>query len=147
MAVAAPRVPPAQARETQAVARHPWLSVLRTAVRTPRGAVGLGLALLVVLVAIIGPFVAPHSPDALMTLTFAKPSGNLPLGSDFLGRAAQSPLVQDVDGVEPGAGNRRGQRGELQGAADLRGGAAGHGSPLLGPFAYSHSVSLQVYAV
>ena len=93
MAVAAPRVPPAQARERQAVARHPWLSVLRTAVRTPRGAVGLGLALLVVLVAIIGPFVAPHSPDALMTLTFAKPSGNFPLGSDFLGRDVLSRVL------------------------------------------------------
>jgi hypothetical protein len=39
--------------------------------------------------------------------------------------------VQDVDGMKPGSGNRRGQRGELQDAADLRGGTAGHGGPLL----------------
>ena len=66
--------------------RHPWLSVLWSAVRTPRGAVGLTLALLVAGVAIIGPAVSPHSPNALVTLTFAKPSGQFPLGGDFLGR-------------------------------------------------------------
>lgn len=86
MTVAAPRVPPlAQARDAR-TARHPWLTVLRTAARTPRGAVGLGLASLVVLLAIIGPFVSSRSPDALVTVTFSKPSGHLPLGSDFLGR-------------------------------------------------------------
>jgi peptide/nickel transport system permease protein len=86
MAVAADRVPPpAQARMTRS-ARHPWLAVLVAAARTPRGAVGLSLASLVVLLAVIGPFVSPASPDALLTVTFAKPSGQFPLGSDFLGR-------------------------------------------------------------
>src|SRR5215470_15032669 len=86
MAVAAPRVPqPAQVREARA-SRHPWLGVLWTAVRTPRGSVGLGLASLVVLIAIIGPFVSSRSPNALLTVTFSKPSGHFPLGSDFLGR-------------------------------------------------------------
>jgi peptide/nickel transport system permease protein len=86
MAVAADRVPPpAQAKMTRS-ARHPWLAVLVAAARTPRGAVGLSLASLVVLLAVIGPFVSPVSPDALLTVTFAKPSGQFPLGSDFLGR-------------------------------------------------------------
>lgn len=86
MAVAAPRVPPpAQARDARAT-RYPWLAVLRAAARTRRGAVGLSLATLVVLVAVIGPFVPSDSPSALLTLTFAKPSGQFPLGSDFLGR-------------------------------------------------------------
>src|SRR5712671_8176473 len=86
MAVAAPGKPPtAQTRESRG-ARHPWLTVLVTAVRTPRGAVGLCLASLVVLLAIIGPLVSPGSPTALVTLAFAKPSGHFPLGSDFLGR-------------------------------------------------------------
>ena len=44
------------------------------------------MALLVVLVAMIGPAVSPHSPNDLVTLTFAKPSGQFPLGGDFLGR-------------------------------------------------------------
>jgi len=60
--------------------------VLRTAVQTPRGGVGLGLASLVVLIAIIGPFVSSRSPNALLTVTFSKPSSHFPLGSDFLGR-------------------------------------------------------------
>jgi peptide/nickel transport system permease protein len=85
MTAAADRVPPARARRTRS-ARHPWLAVLLAAARTPRGAVGLTLATLVVLLAVIGPFVSPASPDALLTVTFAKPSGQLPLGSDFLGR-------------------------------------------------------------
>jgi peptide/nickel transport system permease protein len=85
VAVAAPRMPPAPARQSR-TARHPWLAVLWTAARTPRGAVGVGLASIVVLVAIIGPFVSARSPDALVTLTYSKPSAHFPLGSDFLGR-------------------------------------------------------------
>ena len=93
MAVDASSVPaPAKAKDRGA-ARHPWLGVLSTAVRTPRGAVGLALASLIVLVAIIGPLVSPGSPDALATVTFAKPSGQFPLGSDFLGRDVLSRVL------------------------------------------------------
>ena len=93
MAVDAGSVPaPAQAKERGA-ARHPWLGVLSMAARTPRGAVGLTLASLIVLVAIIGPLVSPGSPDALATVTFAKPSGQFPLGSDFLGRDVLSRVL------------------------------------------------------
>jgi peptide/nickel transport system permease protein len=92
MAVAASQVPPAETR-TSAAARHPWLAVLLAAGKTPRGAVGLGLAAIVVLVAAIGPFVAAHAPDALLTVAFAKPSGNFPLGSDFLGRDVLSRVL------------------------------------------------------
>jgi peptide/nickel transport system permease protein len=86
MATAAPRAPAPAQRPAGRLARHPWLAVLWTAARTPRGTVGLGLAGAVVLIAIVGPLVSPYSPDALLTLTFAKPSGQFPLGSDFLGR-------------------------------------------------------------
>ena len=92
MAVAASQVPPAQTR-TSRTARHPWLAVLLAAARTARGAVGLGLAAIVVLIAIIGPFVAAHSPDALLTFAFAKPSAHFPLGSDFLGRDVLSRVL------------------------------------------------------
>ncbi len=93
MATAAPRPPGPAPRQASWMARHPWLSVLWTAARTPRGAVGLGLAGVVVLVAILGPLVSPNSPDALLTLTFAKPSGQFPLGSDFLGRDVLSRVL------------------------------------------------------
>ena len=73
--------------------RHPWLSVLWSAARTPRGAAGLAMAMLVVLVAVLGPAVSPHSPNALVTLTFAKPSSQFPLGGDFLGRDVLSRVL------------------------------------------------------
>src|SRR5215472_798340 len=92
MTAVAPSVTGAPARGDR-MSRHPWLSAARAAARTPRGAVGLSLAGVVVLIAVIGPFVAPQSPDALLTLTFAKPSGQFPLGSDFLGRDVMSRVL------------------------------------------------------
>jgi len=73
--------------------RHQWASVLWAAVRTPRGAIGLAMAAFVVLVAVIGPFVAPYSPYALVTLAFGKPSGPFLLGGDFLGRDVLSRVL------------------------------------------------------
>jgi peptide/nickel transport system permease protein len=67
--------------------------LLWSAARTPRGAIGLGLATIIVLVAVAGPFVAPHPSDALVTLTFGKPSGKFPLGGDFLGRDVLSRVL------------------------------------------------------
>jgi peptide/nickel transport system permease protein len=51
------------------------------------------MALLVVLVAVIGPAVSPHSPNDLVTFAFAKPSGKFPLGGDFLGRDVLSRVL------------------------------------------------------
>jgi peptide/nickel transport system permease protein len=94
MAVSAPAASaPARAQEVPVIRRHQWASVLWAAARTPRGAIGLGLASSVVLLAVIGPFVAPYPSDALLTLTFAKPSGQFLLGSDFLGRDVLSRVL------------------------------------------------------
>ena len=94
MAVAAPQVPvPAAAPARRRLERHPWLSVLWTAARTPRGAVGLALAGLIVLIAVVGPFMAAKSPYALVTLPFAKPSSQFPLGGDYLGRDVLSRVL------------------------------------------------------
>jgi peptide/nickel transport system permease protein len=46
-----------------------------------------------VLVAVIGPFVAPHAPDAFQGVAFAKPSGAFPLGTDTLGRDVLSRVL------------------------------------------------------
>jgi len=73
--------------------RRQWVSVLGTAARTLRGAIGLGLIAFVAGVALIGPFVSPQSPTALVTLTFAKPSGHFLLGGDFLGRDVLSRVL------------------------------------------------------
>jgi peptide/nickel transport system permease protein len=93
MAVAAPQLPSAAPARTRRLDRHPWLSVLWTAARTPRGATGLALAGLVVLIAIAGPSAAAKSPDALVTLPFAKPSSQFPLGGDYLGRDVLSRVL------------------------------------------------------
>ena len=97
MAVTAPPTPPgtpaAPAPPPARSGRHPWLTVLWTAARTPRGAAGLAMALLVVLLAVIGPALSPHSPNALLTLTFAKPSSQFPLGGDVLGRDVLSRVL------------------------------------------------------
>jgi peptide/nickel transport system permease protein len=68
------------------VRRREWLSVLGRAVRTPRGAAGLAIGGAVILLAAIGPSVAPHSATAFVTLPFSSPSASLPLGGDVLGR-------------------------------------------------------------
>lgn len=93
MAVATPHVPPAAPAQATRIARHPWLSVLWTAIRTPRGGAGLALASLVVLIAVAGPWMSPDSPDALLTLPFAKPSGQFTFGGDFLGRDVLSRVL------------------------------------------------------
>ena len=90
---AGPAAASAQPRPVQRIRRHQWGAVLWSAARTPRGAIGLGLASFVVLVAVIGPFVAPNPPDALVTLAFGKPSGQFLLGGDFLGRDVLSRVL------------------------------------------------------
>jgi peptide/nickel transport system permease protein len=93
MAVAAPQAPAAAPARRRRLERHPWLSVLWTAARTPRGAAGLSLASLVVLIAVAGPAASPKSPYALVTLPFAKPSSRFPLGGDYLGRDVLSRVL------------------------------------------------------
>jgi peptide/nickel transport system permease protein len=93
MAVNVPAAPSAQPRQVHRIRRHQWRALLWSAVRTPRGIVGLGLAVFVVLVAVVGPFVAPNPPDALVTLAFGRPSGQFPLGGDFLGRDVLSRVL------------------------------------------------------
>jgi peptide/nickel transport system permease protein len=73
--------------------RREWLVVLRRAVRTPRGAVGLAIVALIVLLAVIGPFVAPYSPTDSVTAAFAPPSSAYPLGGDVLGRDVLSRVL------------------------------------------------------
>ncbi|HTT89332.1 MAG TPA: ABC transporter permease [Acidimicrobiales bacterium] len=73
--------------------RRQWAYLLGAAIRTRRGAVGLALAGFVVFVAVIGPFVAPYSPDQSVTIPFAGPSAQYRLGSDMLGRDVLSRVL------------------------------------------------------
>jgi peptide/nickel transport system permease protein len=79
----------AEAGSVPAIGRLPrrlWLATVSAAARTRGGAIGLALAGLVMLIAFIGPFVAPHSPTEFVTRSFTPPSGQFLLGGDNLGR-------------------------------------------------------------
>lgn len=75
------------------IRRFQWPSLVGAAIRTPRGAAGLILTVLVVLVAVAGPFVAPHSPDAFVTRPSSTPAGQYLLGGDNLGRDVLSRVL------------------------------------------------------
>jgi peptide/nickel transport system permease protein len=78
------------------MARRPEaFAVLGRAVRTPRGATGLAIAGCVVLVAVIGPAIAPYSSTEFVTKPFARASGAALLGGDTLGRDV---LSRTLDG-------------------------------------------------
>lgn len=76
------------------MARRPEaFAVLGRAVRTPRGAIGLAIAGCVILVAVIGPAVAPYSSTAFVTKPFARASAVAWLGGDTLGRDVLSRVL------------------------------------------------------
>jgi peptide/nickel transport system permease protein len=95
MTVNAPAAPSARppSRPRHRVRRRERASALLTAARTPRGAIGLAMASVVVLAAVIGPLVAPNPSGALVTLAFGKPSGQFWLGGDYLGRDVLSRVL------------------------------------------------------
>src|ERR1700730_11484569 len=93
MTAADPRAAAPAPPRTEQIRRHQWLATLGQAVRTPRGAIGLGLVCVVAAIAAIGPFVAPHPSDTPLTLIFGMPSRQFPLGSDFLGRDVLSRVL------------------------------------------------------
>ena len=75
--------------------RSEALAVIGRAVRTPQGATGLVIAGLVVLVAAIGPAIAPYSSTQFVTAPFARASSIAWLGGDILGRDV---LSRTLDG-------------------------------------------------
>jgi peptide/nickel transport system permease protein len=69
-----------------AVDRRPGLAVLRAALRSARGLVGLAIVGALVAVAVLGPVVAPHTPTEFVGAPNALPSADALLGTDQLGR-------------------------------------------------------------
>ena len=60
---------------------------------TTSGKIGFSIVVFVLLVAIIGPFVAPHSPTAPIGVPLTGPSSHALLGTDYLGRDVLSRLL------------------------------------------------------
>jgi peptide/nickel transport system permease protein len=56
--------------------------------RKPMGAIGLGILLTLILIAILAPIISPHDPEEIFGLDadFAAPNKSLPLGGDNVGR-------------------------------------------------------------
>jgi peptide/nickel transport system permease protein len=70
------------------------VDLLRRLLRSPQGAVGLALVVLVLVLALAGPSLAPHNPDALSVLRrYRPPSADYWLGTDQLGRDILSRLL------------------------------------------------------
>ncbi len=69
-----------------AVDRRPGLAVLRAALRSTRGIVGLVIVLALIAVALLGPVVAPYTPTEFVGAPNAMPSADALLGTDQLGR-------------------------------------------------------------
>jgi peptide/nickel transport system permease protein len=66
--------------------RREWVQLLLDALHYRRTQVGLGIFLFIVAVAVVGPYVAPHSPTEFVTAPYAKPSAIAKFGGDNLGR-------------------------------------------------------------
>lgn len=78
----------AASRQSSALVR-----LLINAARTRSGSIGLALSAAVVAVAVVGPFVAPQDPTALVTTPFAPPDPEFLLGGDNLGRDVLSRVL------------------------------------------------------
>jgi peptide/nickel transport system permease protein len=71
---------------------RPWLVLLRATWGQTRTKIGVAIVLLLVAVAVFGPFFAPHAPDEGLTRAggfvsgFEPPSDEAPLGTDNLAR-------------------------------------------------------------
>ncbi|HXD68669.1 MAG TPA: ABC transporter permease [Gaiellales bacterium] len=61
--------------------------------RTTSGAIGAGIVVFVVLVAIFGPYLAPHDPAAPVGIPLSGSSSHAWLGTDFLGRDVLSRVL------------------------------------------------------
>jgi peptide/nickel transport system permease protein len=61
--------------------------------RTSTGMVGFALLVLVVGIALLGPFFAPHAPDEPVGVPYSGPAEGTPFGTDFLGRDVLSRVL------------------------------------------------------
>jgi peptide/nickel transport system permease protein len=79
-APAAPVTPPSRLRQRQ------WLATLAVASKLTRTRIGLGIVILIVLVALVGPAFAPHSTTTFVGAPNSGPSSHALFGTDQLGR-------------------------------------------------------------
>jgi peptide/nickel transport system permease protein len=61
-------------------------TLLSRSLRLWRTRIGLIFVLILVVLAIVGPWIAPHAPDEFVGRTFSKPGNGLIFGTDYLGQ-------------------------------------------------------------
>jgi len=66
--------------------RRPWLGILASALRMTRTRIGLAIVVLILLVAVFGPLIAPYSPTEFVAPPNSPPSSDALFGADALGR-------------------------------------------------------------
>jgi len=69
-----------------AMRNRQWTMLLRSTMRQWRARIGLLVVVVLVLVALVGPLFAPHSPTQFITAPNSPPSGQALFGGDNLGR-------------------------------------------------------------
>lgn len=76
--------------------RFPAVTMVRDALGTSRGRVGVGLVILVVLIAVLGPWLAPQSATAMSpdAVNYAGPGAGHVLGTDGLARDVLSRTLE-----------------------------------------------------
>jgi len=74
-------------------------SVLRRAMRLSRTRIGVALVLLLVLLALVGPYLAPHSAADFVGTPNTGPAPGLPLGTDYLGQDVWSRFLAGGRGL------------------------------------------------
>lgn len=73
--------------------RRGWLETPKAAWALRRTKIGVALVALVLVIAIFGPMMAPHTPTEFVGRTFRSPSKVAPLGTDYLGRDVLSRVL------------------------------------------------------
>ncbi len=77
---AGPEAPPPRLQRFQ------WLGILRNASELTRTRIGLGMVGVIVLIALLGPLFAPHSPTEFIAAPNHGPTSDALFGADALGR-------------------------------------------------------------
>jgi peptide/nickel transport system permease protein len=65
---------------------HQWLWILRRSLRLGRTRIGVGIVGVLIVIAVFGPLVAPHSPTEFVAAPNSGPSADALFGADALGR-------------------------------------------------------------
>lgn len=71
---------------TSPMRRRQWTRTVRTVLGMWRARIGLVMVAILVLIAIFGPLIAPHSPTQFVAIPSSGPSGNALFGADSIGR-------------------------------------------------------------